>query len=83
MKKPRKELKGKINMKKINKMDYYSGAFITSLLNYTKSVPAIFGETNDSRRLEIDTDLGKFNLYIKYTTNCRNAILRGRKKRGG
>lgn len=67
-------------MKRIAKMDYYAGAFITSLLNSVEGVPAIFNETSDSRKLQIETNLGDFNIYIKYAGNSRNARIRGRKK---
>lgn len=61
-------------------MDYYAGAFITSLLKSAKGAPAIFDETSDSRRLQITTDLGAFNIYIKYAGNSRHARIAGRKK---
>ena len=61
-------------------MDYYAGAFITSLLGSAKGAPALFDETNDSRRLSIATNLGDFNIYIKYTGDSRIAKVRERKK---
>lgn len=67
-------------MRRIGKMDYYAGAFITSLLNSAKGTPALFDETNDSRRLQITTDLGEFNIYIKYAGTSRISQVKGRKK---
>ncbi len=67
-------------MRRIAKMDYYAGAFITTLLKSSKGAPAIINETNDSRRVEFETDLGKFNIYIKYSGSPRISTVRGRKK---
>jgi hypothetical protein len=68
-------------MKRISKMDYYAGAFIASIINSAKGAPALFDETSDSRKLQIATNLGDFNIYIKYSANPRNAQIRGRKKK--
>lgn len=67
-------------MRRISKMDYYAGAFITSLLGSAKGAPALFDETNDSRRLSIATNMGNFNIYIKYAGDSRIATIKGRRK---
>lgn len=68
-------------MGKIKKGDHFVGAFITSLLHAAKGIPILFDEDRDSKRLQIYTDLGDFNLYVKYTTNFRDAVIRGKSKR--
>jgi hypothetical protein len=67
-------------MRKIAKMDYYAGAFITSLLKSAKGVPALIDETSDSRVLQISTNLGEFNIYIKYAGTSRKSRVKRRNK---
>ncbi|WP_333638417.1 hypothetical protein [Tissierella praeacuta] len=55
-------------MYRINKIDYFIGVFLTTIINSLKGVPALFDETKDSKRVEFATDTGEFNVYIKYTT---------------
>lgn len=58
-------------MHKINKLDYFIGVFLTTIINSSKGVPALFDETDNSKRVEFTTDLGDYNVYIKYTTAIR------------
>jgi uncharacterized protein YxeA len=60
-------------MYKINKIDYFVGVFLTTILNSSKGVPALFDETESSKRVEFSTDSGDFNVYVKYTTKVRKA----------
>lgn len=62
-------------MYRINKIDYFIGVFLTTILNSSKGVPALFDETETSKRVEFSTDLGDFNVYVKYTTKARKAKL--------
>jgi hypothetical protein len=55
-------------MKKINKADYFVGVFVSTILSSAKRVPALFDEPNESKRVEFLTNLGYFNVYIKYLT---------------
>ena len=70
-------------MYKINKIDYFIGAFLTTIINSSKGVPALFDETEYSRRVEFATDLADFNVYIKYTTKMRKVKVNidGKKKK--
>lgn len=70
-------------MHRINILDYFIGVFLTTILNSSKGVPALFDEANDSKRLEFATDTGDFNAYIKYSTNMRKAKVntKGRKQK--
>lgn len=70
-------------MHRINKLDYFIGVFLTTILNSSRGVPALFDETNDSKRVEFVTDTGDFNAYVKYSTNMRKATVntRGRKRK--
>lgn len=60
-------------MYRINKIDYFIGVFLSTIINSSKGVPALFDETENSKRVEFSTDLGDFNVYIKYTTRIRYA----------
>lgn len=60
-------------MHRINKIDYFVGAFLTTILNSSKGVPAIFDDTESNKRVEFSTDTGDFNVYIKYSTKVRKA----------
>lgn len=60
-------------MNRINKIDYFVGVFLTTILNSSKGVPALFDETESSKRVEFSTNLDDFNVYIKYTTKVRKA----------
>lgn len=60
-------------MHRINKIDYFIGVFLTTILNSSKGVPALFDETKDSKRVEFSTDIDDFNVYIKYTTKIRHS----------
>lgn len=67
-------------MKQISKLDFYAGAFISSILGSATGAPALFDETSDSKRFQIATDLGDFNIYIKYTGVSRT-VSKGKRKR--
>ncbi len=56
-------------MTKINKIDYFVGVFVSAILNSAKSVPALFDETSESKKVEFQTNLGYFNVYVKYSTS--------------
>lgn len=58
-------------MHRINKLDYFIGVFLTTILNSSRGVPALFDETENSKRIEFATDMGDFNAYIKYSTGIR------------
>ncbi len=70
-------------MHKINKIDYFIGAFLSTIINSSKGVPALFDETENSKRVEFSTDTGDFNVYIKYTTKIRKSRVNidGKKKK--
>lgn len=56
-------------MSKINKIDYFVGVFLSTILSSSKGVPALFDdEAKESKRVEFETDSGAFNVYIKYST---------------
>lgn len=60
-------------MYRINKIDYFIGVFLATIINSSKGVPALFDETENSKRIEFTTDSGDFNVYVKYSTAIRNA----------
>ncbi|MFY9286525.1 MAG: hypothetical protein WBJ01_08800 [Tissierellaceae bacterium] len=70
-------------MHRINKLDYFVGVFLTTILNSSTGVPVLFDETENSKRVEFSTDLDDFNVYIKYTTNMRKSkvTVNGRRKK--
>ena len=69
-------------MYRINKIDYFIGVFLATIINSSKGVPALFDETENSKRVEFSTDTGDFNVYIKYTTKIRKSKvnINGREK---
>ncbi len=66
-------------MKKIDKIDFFVGVFLSSIINSTQVSPSLFDETNESKKVEFETNRGKFNIYIKYTTITKH----GRKNKKG
>lgn len=71
-------------MRKINKIDYFVGVFLSTIISSSKGVPALFDEgAKESRRIEFQTDSGDFNVYIKYSTKQEKAkvMINGRKKK--
>lgn len=70
-------------MHRINKLDYFIGVFLTTILNSSRGVPALFDETDNSKRIEFVTDTGDFNAYIKYSTGIRSVKvnINGKKKK--
>ncbi|NLN49910.1 MAG: hypothetical protein GX154_12665 [Clostridiales bacterium] len=55
-------------MRRINKLDYFIGVFLSTIINSSNGAPALFDETENSKRIEFATDTGDFNVYIKYST---------------
>lgn len=68
-------------MKPINKIDYFVGVFVTSILASAKSVPALFDETVRSKKVEFTTDTNEFNVYVKYSTNKLSTARKGKQKK--
>ena len=70
-------------MYRINKIDYFIGVFLTTIINSSKGVPALFDATENSKRVEFTTDLDDFNVYIKYSTaiNEVNKNIKGKIKK--
>lgn len=58
-------------MHRINKIDYFIGVFLTTILNSSNGVPALFDASDNSKRVEFATDIGEYNVYIKYSTMLR------------
>jgi len=56
-------------MDKINKIDFFVGVFLTSIIKSTKTTPSLFDETDESKKVVFETNRGLFNIYIKYSTN--------------
>jgi hypothetical protein len=69
-------------MEKIKKVDFYVGVFLSKILKSAKNVPALFEETNESKRIEVVTNSCNYNIYIKYSTARINTPIdiRGNKK---
>ncbi len=65
-------------MSQVSKLDFFVGVFLASIMNSAKSVPALFDETDESKKIEFMSDLGKYNVYVKYSTK-RNHSTRGSK----
>lgn len=68
---------------KVNKLDFFVGAFLSSIINSSVGVPALFDETENSKRVEFETNKGHYNVYIKYTTSGRRStrVVDGQKKK--
>ena len=58
-------------MSQIKKIDYYVGVFLSAILKSANTVPALFDETDKSKKIEFTTDTNKFNIYVKYSTNIK------------
>ena len=54
---------------RIAKADFFAGVFLTTILRSAKG-PPVYCEVSDGiKRLEFETDLGMFNMFVKYSTN--------------
>lgn len=70
-------------MRRINKLDYFIGVFLATIMNSSNGVPALFDETDNSKRIEFETDTGYFNVYIKYSTKAveTRTTVKGKRKK--
>lgn len=68
-------------MSRIAKVDYFAGAFISTILKSSKSTPAMFNASDESKRIVFETDLGKFNVYIKYSTTEHKSFIKTKKRK--
>lgn len=68
-------------MCRINKEDYFVGVFVSMVLK-SKGAPALFDATGKNKRVEFATDVGNFNVYVKYSTGLKNEpkIINGKRK---
>jgi len=55
-------------MAKIAKADYFAGVFLSTILKSSKTVPMLCDASKDVKRVLFDTDVGDFNVYVKYST---------------
>lgn len=55
-------------MARIAKADYFAGVFLTTILKSAKTVPMLCDATGEIKRVVFDTDIGAFNVYVKYST---------------
>jgi len=53
----------------IAKADYFAGVFLTTILKATKTVPMLCDDSKEAKCVSFDTDIGNFNVYVKYSTN--------------
>jgi len=53
----------------ITKSDYFTGVFLVTILKTAKTVPMICDALNDTRCVVFDTDIGNFNVFVKYSTS--------------
>ena len=69
-------------MKKINKIDYFVGVFLSAILKSSKTVPALFDQASESKKVEFETNNNAYNVYIKYSTtkNIGKANHKGQKR---
>jgi hypothetical protein len=56
-------------MARIAKADYFAGVFLTTILKSSKAVPMLCDASGEIKRVVFDTDMGDFNVYVKYSTN--------------
>ena len=47
---------------------FLPGYFLTTVLKASKTVPMLFDTLNEIKRVVFDTDIGDFNVYVKYST---------------
>ena len=57
-------------MHPINKIDFFIGVFMTTIVNSAEGQPVLFNTSADSKSLEftINNNSGNYNAYIKYST---------------
>lgn len=59
-------------MAKIAKADYFAGVFLSTILKSSKTVPMLCDASKDVKRVLFDTDVGDFNVYVKYAATFGN-----------
>lgn len=52
---------------RIAKADYFAGIFLTTILKSSRTTPVYCEAIEGIKRLEFETDLGVFNVYVKYS----------------
>jgi hypothetical protein len=61
----------KVTRNKISKIDYFVGVFVSAILNCARNVPALMEETSDSKKVQFETDNGKYKVYVKYSKTMK------------
>lgn len=56
-------------MARIAKADYFGGVFLTTILKSSNAVPMLCDASGEIKRVVFDTDMGDFNVYVKYSTS--------------
>lgn len=56
-------------MARIAKSDYFAGVFLTTILKSAKAVPMLCGASGEIKRVVFETNMGEFNVYVKYSTS--------------
>jgi len=61
-----------ISMAYIAKSDYFAGIFLTTILKTAKTVPLLCDALSDVKCVVFDTDIGYFNVFVKYSTTLKD-----------
>ena len=67
-------------MGKINKMDYYYGAFIYYLISNKAEQPTLFDSVDNSKIINFTQKNKDYNAYLKYVSTCKESKVAGREQ---
>ncbi len=56
-------------MKRIAKADFFAGVFLTTILKTSKTAPMYCDATDELKRIEFETDLGAFNVFVHFSAS--------------
>lgn len=66
-------------MTKINKIDFYCGAFLSYIISNNAKEPTLFEETEkSSKRIKFALRNKEYNAYLKYVSTLKESTLKGK-----
>ena len=66
-------------MTKINKIDFYCGAFLSYIVSNNAKEPTLFEETEkSSKRIKFSLRNKDYNTYLKYVSTIKESIVKGK-----
>ena len=65
-------------MSRINKIDFFSGAFLSYLISNGVKEPTLFEATEKSKIIKFSLRNKDYNVYLKYVSTSKQSIQKGK-----